>query len=72
MITAPESIRRTRIAARNPEQSQDALYKRMSFQWDDERKRAHLRAGDYEIANTASKEVLYDQLAAWFEAAFTH
>ena len=72
LITAPESIRRARIAARNPEQSQDALYKRMSFQWDDERKRALLRAGDCEIANTASKEILRDQLDQWFEAAFIH
>jgi dephospho-CoA kinase len=65
LITAPESVRRTRIAARNPEQIQDALYKRMSFQWDDERKRALLRAGDYEIANTGSKENLRIQLGQW-------
>ena len=72
LITAPESIRRARIAARNPEQSQDALYKRMSFQWDDERKRALLRAGDCEIANAATKENLRDQLALWYDKAFTH
>jgi hypothetical protein len=44
----------------------------MSFQWDDERKRALLRAGDCEIANAATKENLRDQLALWYDKAFTH
>jgi|1048.fasta_scaffold09675_3 dephospho-CoA kinase len=70
LVTAPENLRRARIALRNPERSSESLWKRMAFQWDDERKRAQLRSGDFEVANTETKEIFEELLASWFQATF--
>ena len=51
LITASEETRKQRIAARQPERNAEELYRRMSFQWTDERKIAQLRAGDWHLTN---------------------
>ena len=51
LITASEETRKHRIAARQPERNAEELYRRMSFQWSDERKIAQLRAGDWHVIN---------------------
>ncbi len=51
LITASEETRKQRIAARQPERNAEELYRRMSFQWSDERKIAQLRAGDWHLTN---------------------
>jgi dephospho-CoA kinase len=51
LITASEETRKQRIAARQPERNAEELYRRMSFQWSDERKIAQLRAGDWHVTN---------------------
>jgi len=70
LITAPESIRQARVVARSPEHLPESLYKRMAFQWDDDKKRALLRSQDTEISNDASQEIFLNRLAHWYSVAF--
>lgn len=51
LITASEETRKKRIASRQPERSAADLYRRMAFQWSDERKIAQLRASDLQLTN---------------------
>jgi len=70
LITAPEALRKNRIAQRNPEMHLEALYRRMSFQWDDDRKRQLLGTDDFEITNDDSPEIFMRKIALWARSEF--
>lgn len=72
LITAQEALRKNRIAQRNPELSLEALSSRMSFQWDDDRKRKLLGTDDFEISNDDSSENFLRKIALWSHAAFAN
>jgi dephospho-CoA kinase len=63
LITASEETRKKRIAARQPERSAADLYRRMSFQWSDERKIAQLRAFDLHLTNDGTVADFTNELA---------
>lgn len=70
LITAREALRKRRIAQRNPELSLEALSSRMSFQWDDDRKRKLLGSDDFEITNDDSTENFIQKVALWAHSVF--
>lgn len=51
LITSPETLRKQRIAARQPDRNAEELYHRMSFQWADELKIEQLRERDLHVTN---------------------
>lgn len=65
LITAPLSLRKKRIALRQPLRDPEMLYRRMEFMWDDERLIHHLRPSDGHLINGGSTEEFEDAVLRW-------
>lgn len=70
LITSLEPIRKQRIAARQPDRNAEELYRRMSFQWNDDLKIEQLREGDFHVTNDGSPDEFVQKIKTMVESRF--